>query len=176
MKIKNNRGLTLIEIMIALSVLGISFAITYGFFIRGLKVYHRHQKEMLLQSQLEKIMDSLRADIFFSPQLIFVSQDRLILLDKNFERITYKREGRVLKRNQKNLSSYLQELHFNFYGSDKRLDLNNDGVISVYEIDLNDDERITGSELEYISLVEVIVTVSDGKKKLEVANSFFRRR
>lgn len=97
---KNNKGLTLIELVVALAIVSVVVTLAFGFIIRTVRIYNRGGNESLVQndaqltmSQLESLVVNANMGIGLNPDLSPQPDNELYLYYRDYEETTYDASG-----------------------------------------------------------------------------------
>ncbi|MDD5772323.1 MAG: prepilin-type N-terminal cleavage/methylation domain-containing protein [bacterium] len=169
------KGFTLIEMMIAMFIFAIIIVGIYTVFIQANKAFQSGRKQVL-ESQNARIAIEVLAREIRQATAFSAGFDSLTVRDTGGNYISYYLDGPVenqkLHREVKDASGvfvkdeikarYIKSLTFDYFGNDYALDTNGDGVISASEIAVLGGSSTaidTQTERGKVTLINIIVEV-----------------
>ncbi|CAH2214669.1 PilW family protein [Tepidibacter aestuarii] len=78
--IKCNKGLTLVELVVSLALLGIIIAPLSSFFVNTIKVNKNSENQMIANQLAQKYMEQLK----FSKNIVFTDEEGELMEDKDY--------------------------------------------------------------------------------------------
>lgn len=82
-KIKNNRGFTIIELVVALAILAAIFSLVGPFFITGIQQFQESNSRVIDQANLRKIMASVSREVRDATELTITDNGQTVTIDGN---------------------------------------------------------------------------------------------
>ena len=164
--IKDQRGYTLIEIMVAIQIFFIVITLAYTIYLYSFKFMSRwNDKNSLIQSEL-LIRKSLTYELTHTPQILEISPKKIIYLNKQFriKQIQWSDSSLFIKSkplNKEGLNITIENLEF--YVSQK------ENIIkkAFTDLDLNNDETLKGNELHRLRALGFTYLITSKRFKRE---------
>lgn len=149
-------GFTLIEVLVALSLLSIVSGMAYSFYLFAHKqVVVREKKAFEFDSAL-MLLESVAKNVRESKATLLLEESNWGFLTGNGDTASYKFADDTLKFNTVTLSiggKPVPKFSFAGFGNDSLLDVNGDGDVDFNELDTDGDDKLTGTELEKLAWI-----------------------
>lgn len=88
---RDNRGMTLIELVVAIAILSaVIFAIT-SFYVTGVKGFARESSTVNNQTEIRRLSNEIAKEIRKSAQVMFLPDGRLILVDPDDKIVVFRK-------------------------------------------------------------------------------------
>jgi hypothetical protein len=169
--LNNEHGYTTVELIIAMSMVGLITVFAYSVYIFTLKGIHYWQNRIQTENSAQIIINVMQEDLIKLESFFTIGEESIAFTTTDDDTISYWIEENQLLRNGKEMilnKDTATALRFNYIGNDLALDDNLDGVIDLDEIDLNDNNQIDGREFEEISYIELTLSLTNGNKTFNV--------
>ncbi|MEA2082067.1 MAG: prepilin-type N-terminal cleavage/methylation domain-containing protein [Elusimicrobiota bacterium] len=157
---KQISGITLIEMLLAIAIFSVISVAVYTVFRSGTKTYSATQKNLKLQENLEKIVDTMVSDLQQCRCLLHAGPSEVSFWDLRGQKITYAVSDNIIYRNgipvleEGLLVSHIQFSYFS-----------RGNPVENYDGDLNT------RQIDDITLVEFIVSITDGSQSMEISSA-----
>lgn len=141
--LETSRGLTLVELLVAMTIFSMVIAITLSIFLNVQKTHKVIEKKYDCNSEADRIVSKMEYSLRLARQLIAAGYDRVKFLDVNTDTIEYYQKGDTLFWNgQPATDLAVDSLIFTYVKFEDNekitdfhvLDIDNDGVLDVYEL------------------------------------------
>lgn len=150
------KGFTLIEVLVALSLLSIVSGMAYSFYLFAHKqVVVREKKAFEFDSAL-MLLESVAKNVRESKATLLLEESNWVFLTGNGDTASYKFTDDTLKFNTVTLligTRQVPGFSFAGFGNDSLLDVNGDGEVDLNELDADGDDNLTGTELEKLAWI-----------------------
>jgi prepilin-type N-terminal cleavage/methylation domain-containing protein len=161
-------GFTLIEAIVALSLLSILTGMAYSFYTFTHKQVVVRENRAFEADNTFAFLQAIAANIRQNRMTLQLDESHWVFIAKNGDTASYGVSGDTLKFNAVPIViAGKPGAHFSFTcaGSDTTLDANGDGEISFEEIDENRDGKVDGPESQNITWIKAVVTLRGNPEK-----------
>ena len=141
--LETSGGLTLVELLVAMTIFSMVIAITLSIFLNVQKTHKAIEKKYACNSEADRIVSEMEYSLRLARKLIAASYDRVKFLDVNTDTIEYYQKGDTLFWNGEPATDLAVDslifTYVKFEDNEKitdfhLLDMDNDGVLDVYEL------------------------------------------
>jgi prepilin-type N-terminal cleavage/methylation domain-containing protein len=165
---RKNRGFTLIEVLVALSLLSIVSGMAYSFYLFAHKqVVIREKKASEFDNAL-LLLESAARNIRESKATLLLEASNWVFLTGNGDTASYRFADGTLKFNSVTLSiggQAVPKFSFTGFGNDSLLDINEDGEVDFNELDTDGNDKLTGTELEKLAWIRCSLSIKPGDEE-----------
>lgn len=165
--LKNEHGYTTVELIIAMSMVGLITIFAYSVYIFALKGVHYWQNRVQMENSAHIVINAMTDDLLKLENFFSIREESIAFATTDIDTISYWIEENQLLRNGENMilnENIMTAVRFSYLGNDLALDDNLDGVVDPNEIDLNDNNQIDAREFEEISYIEMALSLSNGNR------------
>lgn len=168
-----HRGMTLIEILLALAIFGIIITAIYSVFGTSIKSYFSIEDDIALQKSAQEMLNKITDDISTTKTIVDATVSTFTFINTKSESVRYEIEGDKILKNSAQINPgtiQVTSLEFNYFGNDKFLDKDEDGIIDADELDVNQDGELTDTELTKISMVRIKLGLKNKDQRMELSS------
>lgn len=157
---KSIAGITLIEMLLAISIFSVISVAIYSVFRSGIKIYRVTQKNLKLQENLDKIVNTVVSDLQQCRQMLKLAPSEVSFWDSKGQKITYTLADNIIYRNG---IAVLEEgclkadIKFVYFSQGNPVD--------------NYGENLNKKQRDGITLIEFIISITDGSQSLEISSA-----
>jgi len=169
-----HRGMTLVEILLALAIFGIIITAVYSVFGTSMRSYFNIEDDIALQKSAQEMLNKITDDISTTKTIVEATVSTFTFVNAKGESVRYEISGDKILRNGGQLNPEkigVINLEFNYFGNAAFLDENKDGVVDMNELDRNQDGELTDTELTDISLVRIKMKLKKKNQQMELSSS-----
>ena len=139
-----NKGLTLIELLVALTILSVIIMITLSALFTVQKTKRSIEKKYDCNAEADRIVQDMENTLRLARQLIVATQNRVLFLDVHADTTEYSQKHDTLYKNGQIMTDlavdsivfvYLKCINGEKIDDFYEIDLDNDGIFATYELD-----------------------------------------
>ena len=161
---RSSAGFTLVELLVALSLLSIITGMVFSFFLfTNKQIIKREKKSFAFESSIS-LMHSMENNIRKSRATVYLDENKWQFLRQNGDTCIYVFDNGKLTFNGIPVSieeKPIISFSFTCFGKDSLLDLNNDHEIDFDELDLSSDRKIDEDETQNISRIRATINFTN---------------
>jgi prepilin-type N-terminal cleavage/methylation domain-containing protein len=141
---KRRKGLTLVEMLVAMTILSVVIAITLSVLFTVQKTYKSIEKKYDCNAEAGRIAQDMEHALRLARQLIAATYNQVVFLDINAETIEYYQKNDTLFKNNQSVTNLAVDSLLFIYAKFKDdekisdfhvIDLDNNGMLDAYELD-----------------------------------------
>ncbi|MCD6311401.1 MAG: prepilin-type N-terminal cleavage/methylation domain-containing protein [Elusimicrobia bacterium] len=155
---KQTAGITLIEMLLAIAIFSVISAAVYTVFRSGAKTYSATRKNLKLQENLEKIVDTMVSDLQQSRCLLRAGPAEVSFWDFRGQKIVYSVSDNILCRNGLSILEkglLLSRIQFSYFSKGNPVENYNENLKQIGDI----------------TLIEFIISITDGSQSMEMSSA-----
>jgi prepilin-type N-terminal cleavage/methylation domain-containing protein len=154
--LRKKAGFTLIEILVALSLLTIVSGMVYSFYLFAHRQVVIREKKAFEFDNALSLLESIAKNIRESRATLLLEKSKWVFLTKTGDTASYCFADGALKFNAVELSingRALPKFSFTGFGNDSLIDVDGDREVDFEELDADRDDKLTGTELEKLAWI-----------------------
>jgi len=160
-----SKGYTLIEVIIAVQIFLIVLTMAYTIYLFGYKFMVRWNDDNDLLATELLIQKSLSNELTTAKKIIEITENEILYTDRNynFQKITWTNDSLIIKHkllNKPGIKITYQKIRFLQCNEEKSQ------LCLLSELDLNNDDKISDSELDKICFLKIDNIISNKNKKI----------
>ena len=180
MNIKNNQyGFTLIELLTAIVITGLVVSLSFGIHNRISRIIKVKEEQAVLIKGANYIFEKVKSEIRGAERIISASLDKIEILKRNGKIGEFSFEDGIIRYNGQDIDIdekvTIEKFEFEFGGEDDNLDSDLDGVLNVFEMDLDGDGVLDIRESDKIKTITIAFAAMVKEYRYELRTTVFKR-